>query len=94
MQAPTAEKPVALPPAGGGRQVMNRVERCLFELWGALRALRAKQAFEDELEDADDEDTKAEQEGEYCVCLESEAARCAAKHQDEHRAVRCRALEC
>ena len=38
-------------------------------LWGALRALRAKQASEAGLEDADDEDTRAEQEGEYCVCL-------------------------
>ena len=48
---------------------MNRVERGLFELWGALRALRAKQASKAGLEDADDEDTRAEQEGEYCVCL-------------------------
>jgi hypothetical protein len=38
-------------------------------LWGALRAMRAKQASEAGLEDADDEDTRAEQEGEYCVCL-------------------------
>jgi hypothetical protein len=37
-------------------------------LWGVLRALRAEQASEAGLEDADDEDTRAEQEGEYCVC--------------------------
>jgi hypothetical protein len=46
MQVPTAERPVALPPARGGRQVMNRVERRLFEFWGTLRVLRAKQASE------------------------------------------------
>ena len=44
-------------------------EVTLRRLWGALRALRAKQASEAGLEDADDEDTRAEQEGEYCVCL-------------------------